>query len=95
MTPHHAPICSFHQAIGLWVLDGGKALADAQLFTPIFEWVVPELLFVTRYYFPWSLREGSGYVNSPFVKWPYGHDGILESSFLHLHALLASSIMSV
>nr|GEU54829.1 transposase (putative), gypsy type [Tanacetum cinerariifolium] len=41
-----AYVCSFYQAIGLRVLDGGKALADVQLFTPIFEWVVPKLLSV-------------------------------------------------
>ncbi|GKE00676.1 hypothetical protein Tco_1388659 [Tanacetum coccineum] len=30
-------------------------LTDAQLFTPIFEWVVLELLSVIRYYFPGNL----------------------------------------
>ncbi|GKB20855.1 hypothetical protein Tco_0854778, partial [Tanacetum coccineum] len=76
------------------MLDGGKALADAQLFTPIFEWESD----LAR-----SFRERSGYVNSLFVEWPREHDegsepgnlDIPESSFFHPHALLASSILSV
>ncbi|GKA68240.1 hypothetical protein Tco_0768157 [Tanacetum coccineum] len=77
------------------MLDGGKAFTDAQLFTPIFEWIIPELLSVIRYYFPWNLTL------PVFVSGFLARGGepdnldIPESSFLHPHALLASSILSV
>ncbi|GJW91825.1 hypothetical protein Tco_0169378 [Tanacetum coccineum] len=48
----YTPVCSFDQAICLWVLHGGKTLADTQFFTLVFEWVITELLSIIRYYFP-------------------------------------------
>ncbi|GKE72124.1 hypothetical protein Tco_1534165 [Tanacetum coccineum] len=54
-----APVCSFHESIGLRML--GKALCDIQLFTPILEWVVVELFTVVRNYFPWE-TEAAYYV---------------------------------
>ncbi|GJU96198.1 hypothetical protein Tco_1320954 [Tanacetum coccineum] len=40
------PVCPFDQAICLWVLHGGKTLADTQFFAPVFEWVITELLSI-------------------------------------------------
>ncbi|GKF74681.1 hypothetical protein Tco_0221013, partial [Tanacetum coccineum] len=69
-------------------------LTDAQLFTPIFEWVVLELLFVIRYYFPRFFRERSVYVNSPFIEWPRGHDGIQFLLWVSWHGAVNLAILT-
>ncbi|GJS98413.1 B-box zinc finger protein 22-like protein [Tanacetum coccineum] len=40
------PKCDICQTICLWVFHRGEALADAQFLTPIFKWVVTELLSI-------------------------------------------------
>nr|GEX08564.1 hypothetical protein [Tanacetum cinerariifolium] len=49
-----AAVCPFHLAVGLWVFNGCKPLPDIKLLTPVFERIVPELLFVVRYNFSWK-----------------------------------------
>ncbi|GJR21224.1 hypothetical protein Tco_0969751 [Tanacetum coccineum] len=54
-------VCPFHQAIGLRMFNGSKALADAKLFAPIFKWVITKLFFVVGYYFHWQ-TDSANYV---------------------------------
>ncbi|GJS10140.1 hypothetical protein Tco_0366936, partial [Tanacetum coccineum] len=47
---------SFDLSIGLWMLDGCKSLFDVQLFAPVFEWIITELLSVVGFDFPWKTK---------------------------------------
>nr|GEU75859.1 ankyrin repeat family protein [Tanacetum cinerariifolium] len=71
------------------LLSSNHALIPSpKLFTPVFEWVIPELFSVVRYYFPWQTE--SAYYVIPYkllnLSSCYGRAGLtsihLESSFV-------------